>query len=89
MALLEKITKKETENRIKLITWDDFIEAVSKLSQDEKDLIMSDVINNTGDIRSIIYKQIQNKIKSSVKKEMDAYFLSGSIPIDVLNKAVD
>jgi|CXWL01.1.fsa_nt_gi hypothetical protein len=86
MKARAKIIEIELNNKLKSITWDDFINVISALTPNEREIIISDLKEDNKGMRQVIIKNIMETLRDSVETEIDGYIETGSIPISVLKK---
>jgi hypothetical protein len=85
MPARAKLIESETNNRIKLITADQIVSAINSLSNAEKKAIVLDILNNDGNMRSILADKLRQIIRQQVVIDVDAYIATGSVPIAFLD----
>jgi hypothetical protein len=89
MAARAKLIESETDNRMALITIDQVVTVINGLNNADKKLIITDILNNDGNARTVLSAQLRKLIKAQVAIEVDGYIAAGNIPVSFLDKIIN
>lgn len=89
MAARGKLIESETNNRMATITADQIVTAINSLNNADKKAIVLDILNNDGNMRTILSEKLRAMVRQQVAVEVDGYIATGTVPISFLDKNVN